>query len=102
MVHFGSRKNYCSVTITFDFRAFFAMFPLIIAVMAKLFISHILVVLLLLIAATSQMKDAASSAQTALERGANLAESGHCTEALPLLRKAIRQAADKEQQRRAG
>ena len=78
------------------------MFPLIIAVMAKLFISHILVVLLLLTAATSQMKDAASSAQTALERGANLAESGHCTEALPLLRKAIRQTANKEQQKRAG
>ncbi len=38
----------------------------------------------------------------AAPRGANLAESGHCVEALPLLKKAIRQAADKDLEKRMG
>src|ERR1700691_4012260 len=36
------------------------------------------------------------------ERAANLAESGHCTEALPLLRKAIHQPANRELKKRVG
>jgi tetratricopeptide (TPR) repeat protein len=36
------------------------------------------------------------------ERAINLAESGHCTEALPLLKKTIRQTTNKELQKRAG
>lgn len=36
------------------------------------------------------------------ERAINLAEGGHCTEALPLLKKTIRQTTNKELQKRAG
>src|SRR5882724_920864 len=36
------------------------------------------------------------------QRALNLAESGHCTEALPLLRKAIRQVVDKDLKKRIG
>jgi len=38
----------------------------------------------------------------AAARGANLAESGHCAEALPLLKRAIRQVADKDLEKRMG
>ena len=37
-----------------------------------------------------------------LERGITLAESGHCAEALPILKTALRRIADKELQKRAG
>jgi len=40
--------------------------------------------------------------QGAAKRGVSLAESGHCAEALPLLKKAIRQIADKEMEKRMG
>ena len=70
--------------------------------MRKRSLAGIFLLALVVPIAASQAKSAASSAQTALERGASLAESGHCAEALPLLRKSIRQTADKEQQRRAG
>jgi tetratricopeptide (TPR) repeat protein len=36
------------------------------------------------------------------ERGASLAEGGHCTEALPLLKKAIHQALERELKKRVG
>ena len=36
------------------------------------------------------------------ERGTTLAESGHCTEALPLLRRAVRQTADRDLKKRIG
>jgi len=44
----------------------------------------------------------ASSPQSTAERGVTLAENGHCTEALPLLKKSIHQIASKELQKRAG
>ena len=52
--------------------------------------------------AASQAKAAPSSAQTALERGVTLAEGGHCEEALPLLKKSVRQISDKDLEKRAG
>ncbi len=53
------------------------------------------------IAAAQGSNNAAASGPSA-ERAINLAESGHCTEALPLLKKSIRQIADKELKKRAG
>ena len=47
-------------------------------------------------------KAPASSPQNAAERAVSLAESGHCTEAMPLLKKSIRQIANKDLQKRAG
>jgi tetratricopeptide (TPR) repeat protein len=44
----------------------------------------------------------ASTRPAAADRGVTLAESGHCAEALPLLKKSIRQIADKELLKRAG
>jgi len=44
----------------------------------------------------------ASSPQSAAERAVTLAESGHCTEAMPLLKKSIHQIVNKELQKRAG
>ena len=43
-----------------------------------------------------------SSAQTAAERGMSLASSGHCLEAIPLLRKSIRQVTNKDLQKKIG
>jgi tetratricopeptide (TPR) repeat protein len=43
----------------------------------------------------------ASTPPGAAERAVTLAESGHCTEALPLLKRSIRQIANKELQKRA-
>ncbi len=39
---------------------------------------------------------------SAAERGVTLAESGHCAEALPLLRSAIRQVSDRDLKKRVG
>ena len=44
----------------------------------------------------------ASAGPAAVDRGFALAESGHCAEALPLLKKSIRQIADKGLLKRAG
>jgi tetratricopeptide (TPR) repeat protein len=63
--------------------------------MRRASISSICVSVLLIPFATSQ-------APSALERAATLAESGRCTEALPLLKKSLRQASDKDLQKRAG
>jgi tetratricopeptide (TPR) repeat protein len=52
--------------------------------------------------AQTSPKPAASAAGTEADRAANLAESGHCTEALPLLRKAIRQTANHDLKKRIG
>src|SRR5262249_12712954 len=51
--------------------------------------------------AAPQAKPAATSAQTALERGVSLAEGGRCEEALPLLKKSLRQISGKYLQKRA-
>lgn len=50
----------------------------------------------------SPKQSAPTGGPSAIERGVTLAESGHCTEALPLLRKSIRQIPDKEFRKRAG
>ncbi len=47
-------------------------------------------------------KSTAPAANGEPERAANLAESGHCAEALPLLKRAIRQTADRELKKRIG
>jgi tetratricopeptide (TPR) repeat protein len=47
-------------------------------------------------------KAGSSSAAGLAERGASLAESGHCAEALPLLTKSIHQIADRELKKRIG
>ena len=53
--------------------------------------------------ATAQTSNrSAAAGRSAAERAVNLAESGHCTEALPLLKKTIRQTTDQEVQKRAG
>ena len=52
--------------------------------------------------AASQAKPAAASPQTALERGVGLAEGGRCQEALPLLKKSLRQMSNKDLEKRAG
>ncbi len=44
----------------------------------------------------------ASSPQSPAERAVTLAEGGHCTEAMPLLKKSIHQIASKELQKHAG
>jgi tetratricopeptide (TPR) repeat protein len=53
------------------------------------------------LAQTSQ-KPVAPAAGAEADRAVNLAESGHCTEALPLLRKAIRQTANHDLKKRIG
>jgi tetratricopeptide (TPR) repeat protein len=70
--------------------------------MRRASIYSICVSVLLISFATSQTKNAASASPAALERAATLAESGHCTEALPLLKKSLRQASDKDLEKRAG
>jgi tetratricopeptide (TPR) repeat protein len=52
--------------------------------------------------AEAQGANSAASSAPSAERAINLAESGHCAEALPLLKKSIRQIADKELKKRAG
>jgi tetratricopeptide (TPR) repeat protein len=49
-----------------------------------------------------QVSNQAVGAGQSVERAINLAESGHCTEALPLLKRSMRQVADKELKKRAG
>jgi tetratricopeptide (TPR) repeat protein len=70
--------------------------------MLRLYLAIIFLPLLLVPVVTSQVKSAAAPAQTALERAASLAESGRCAEALPLLKKSLRQTPDKELEKRAG
>lgn len=52
--------------------------------------------------AASQAKPVATSPQAGLERGVNLAEGGHCEEALPVLKKNLRSIPDKDLEKRAG
>jgi tetratricopeptide (TPR) repeat protein len=47
-------------------------------------------------------KSSPASADSEAQRAANLAESGHCKEALPSLKKAIRQVTDKDLKKRLG
>ena len=47
-------------------------------------------------------KSASSGAPSAATRGITLAESGHCTEALPFLKKSIRQVTDRDLKKRIG
>ena len=51
---------------------------------------------------TQDAKGPSTSGPPTAERALNLAESGHCAEALPLLRRAIRQAANKDLKKRIG
>ena len=52
--------------------------------------------------AQTDKKPPGSSAGASPQQAANLAESGHCDQALPLLRKAIRQTTDSELKKRVG
>jgi tetratricopeptide (TPR) repeat protein len=52
-------------------------------------------------AQTAKQSSAAGS-QSVAQHAADLAENGHCTEALPLLKKSIRQVADKDLKKRLG
>jgi len=70
--------------------------------MLKVFVCPILPFVFFATVAISQVKSAQGSGQTALEHAASLAESGHCMEALPLLKKSIRQTTNKELEKRAG
>ena len=59
-------------------------------------------ILLFTSAAWSQATQAKAAAPSTIERGISLAENGHCEEALPLLKKSIRQITDRESLKRAG
>jgi tetratricopeptide (TPR) repeat protein len=50
----------------------------------------------------TQKQSSTGSDIAATARGVNLAESGHCAEALPLLKKSIRQVSDKDLEKRIG
>ena len=50
----------------------------------------------------SAPKSSSSAAEGEAQRAANLAEGGHCTQALPLLKKAIRQVTDRDLKKRLG
>jgi tetratricopeptide (TPR) repeat protein len=50
----------------------------------------------------SAPKSSSSAAEAEAQRAANLAETGHCTQALPLLKKAIRQVTDRDLKKRLG
>jgi tetratricopeptide (TPR) repeat protein len=54
------------------------------------------------VAQTSNGTSNGTAGPNSAERAINLAESGHCIEALPLLKKTIRQTTNKELQKRAG
>jgi len=67
--------------------------------------SFSLLPLLLLLATSSSgqaAKKTAAPAGTEAERGTSLAENGHCAEALPLLKRAIRQTTDRDLKKRVG
>src|SRR5579864_7848244 len=68
------------------------------------FILFILLVFLFLsaISAGQAAKKTPTSAAGDAERATTLAESGHCPEALPLLKRAIRQTTDRDLKRRIG
>jgi tetratricopeptide (TPR) repeat protein len=68
-------------------------------------LSHSMIaVFLLSCAAFAQAthKTPPASGPSAAERGVTLAESGHCAEALPLLKSAVRQVADRDLKKRVG
>jgi len=68
--------------------------------MLKLFLAGALLVAVSVLAANSQVKSTTATTQNALERGVTLAESGHCADALPLLKKALRTLPDKDLEER--
>lgn len=67
--------------------AYFAAFVLVVAAVAY---------------AQTAKKSSAPSGKEIAERGANLAESGHCSEAMPLLKKAIHQTLERDLKKRVG
>lgn len=69
--------------------------------MLKLFSCAFVGALFCSLSGIAQVKTAAP-ASSSLERATALAESGHCAEALPLLRAAVHKTADKDLQKRAG
>jgi tetratricopeptide (TPR) repeat protein len=74
--------------------------------MRGVFILGTLLFLLVFLLATGDAqvssKAASPSASGLAEKGASLAENGHCSEALPLLKKSIPQIADRDLKKRAG
>src|SRR5207302_7141225 len=54
------------------------------------------------ICAAQLSKETPSTASDAAQKAATLAENGHCNQALPLLKKTIRQAPEKELKKRLG
>jgi len=71
-------------------------------VSSLLILSLLLVLGAIVLSAQVSKQAAASAVAGAAEKGASLAESGHCTEALPLLKKSIRQIANKDLKKRIG
>jgi tetratricopeptide (TPR) repeat protein len=55
-----------------------------------------------LISAAQSSNNTSPTASDAAQKAASLAESGHCTQALPLLKKMMRQTPDKELKKRLG
>lgn len=74
--------------------------------MRKLFSPYVLSAFVLFAApvssAQASKESPAAGATATVERAINLAESGHCAEAMPLLKKSIRQIADKDLKKRVG
>jgi tetratricopeptide (TPR) repeat protein len=69
----------------------------------RLFVPACFLYLITAVSFAQVHKQSSTAVETgAAARGANLAESGHCAEALPLLKKTIRQIADKDLEKRMG
>jgi tetratricopeptide (TPR) repeat protein len=68
----------------------------------SLFFSSILVASCLCTQAQTTAKKSSSHPTEEPQRAVEMGETGHCTEALPLLKKAIRQVTDKELKKRIG
>jgi tetratricopeptide (TPR) repeat protein len=82
-----------------------AIFPFIIQRMALRFTSLAISLIVLAIAAFSAQvstKIPRAEVSVTARRGADLAEHGRCTEALPILRKAAQQVSDRDLKRRVG
>src|SRR6266446_10843944 len=79
------------------------MYNLPMATLFHLFVPSFFFLLAPVVSSSQVAKQTSTSGGAgAAERAVSLAESGHCAEALPLLKKAIRQIADKEMEKRMG
>src|SRR6266496_4134841 len=96
-----TRQALRHLPIFFDFaREVSPLSPLIIRIMPNLPVSCVLFSLFCERLLVAQAGSNPGTAQNTVVRAANLAESGRCAEALPLLKKSIRQVTDKELQKR--